>query len=239
MWLQNLSSIFNGFDLASLARKYQTDKSGGHAYAGIYQHYFRRFKFKRIKLLEIGIGGYEAAYAGGGSLRMWRRYFPFAMVYGIDIHDKTPHQERRIHTFRGSQSDTDFLRQLASYVGELDIIIDDGSHHSSDVIASFKALFPQLKSGGLYVIEDTQTSYWEACGGSSTNLRLETTTMNFFKARIDGLNYREFMLEQYEPTPFDEQIKSLHFYHNMIVVEKGDNTEESNVLRNNTLPEVH
>lgn len=45
-----------------------------------------------------------------------------------------------------------------------DIIIDDGSHMVRHVIASFEALFPYLRRGGLYIIEDLHTSYWKRYG---------------------------------------------------------------------------
>ena len=35
-----------------------------------------------------------------------------------------------------------------------DIIIDDGSHDPKDQIKSFESLFPSLKCGGVYVVED-------------------------------------------------------------------------------------
>ncbi|WP_138774321.1 class I SAM-dependent methyltransferase [Desulfohalovibrio reitneri] len=106
---------------------------------------------------------------GGSSLRMWRTYFPKARVYGIDIHDKKSHDERRIKTFKGSQVDGDFLDRVIDEIGRPDIIIDDGSHINSHIIGSFEHLFPKMKEGGIYAVEDQQTSYWpEHYGGWST-----------------------------------------------------------------------
>ena len=59
---------------------------------------------------------------------------------------------------------------LKSINSELDIIIDDGSHINEHVIRTFQYLFPKLKPGGIYVVEDTQTSYRQDYGGDDKNL---------------------------------------------------------------------
>ena len=58
--------------------------------------------------------------------------------------------------FRGDQSDKLFLSKVIKQIGRPSIIIDDGSHKSDDITTSFKYLFPKLKNGGLYVVEDTR-----------------------------------------------------------------------------------
>lgn len=69
--------------------------------------------------------GYSDPNLGGGSLRMRRTYFPKGQSYGIDIFDKSAHNEKRTKTFQGSQADTDFLRSVVENTGSLDVIIDD------------------------------------------------------------------------------------------------------------------
>jgi len=54
--------------------------------------------------------------------------------------------------------------------------------------------------------------------------------MNYFKSLVDGLNYEEFTINDYIPTYFDKNIISMHFYHNLVFVYKGQNKEGSNVL---------
>ena len=228
-----LIGLILGRDLSKLAIIYDTDKYGSHYYTPHYKKYFRKFKYKKIKLLEIGVGGYEFPDKGGNSLRMWKRYFPFGKIFAIDIYDKSPQEEKRIKIFKGSQIDHEFLSNVIKDIGEIDIIIDDGSHINQHVINSFGYLFPKLKKGGVYVIEDTQTSYWENFGGDSKNPENPGTTMNFFKKITDSLNYKEFMIKDYTPSYYDRNIISVHFYHNMIFIFKGDNNEDSNILINN------
>src|SRR5690606_41306911 len=68
-----------------------------------------------------------------------------------------------------------FLALVINNIGEPDLIIDDGSHINEHVIESFNFLFPRLKSGGIYVIEDVQTSYWVDYGGDNIEMNNNTT----------------------------------------------------------------
>lgn len=224
----------SGRNLERLAEIYRTDKTGAHFYTPHYQRHLGKFRLKKINLLEIGVGGYEDPYDGGNSLRMWKRYFPFGRIYSIDIFDKSPLQERRIKIFKGSQVDEEVLSSAVREIGEIDIIIDDGSHVNEHVIKTFEFLFPKLKDGGIYVVEDTQTSYWEDFGGNSEDRRNSDTIMNYFKGLTDSMNNKEFVSPGYKQTYFDKKIVSMHFYHNLIFIFKGDNDEASTRIVNNS-----
>ena len=219
-------------DLTSIAKKHGTDKADGHFYMLHYETHFSKFKNEKINLLEIGVGGYDKPDEGGASLRMWKEFFKRGNIFGIDIYDKHLLEEERITIFKGSQTDRAFLTSVINETGPLDIIIDDGSHINSHVINSFNILFPLLKVGGIYAIEDIQTSYWPDHGGNSFNLNKSDTTMNFFKKLTDGLNYEEFDNPYYKPSDFDKHIVSIHFYHNLIFLYKGLNNEGSLAARN-------
>ncbi|MFY0714765.1 class I SAM-dependent methyltransferase [Seonamhaeicola sp. NFXS20] len=231
--IRYLKAFLYPFNLSKIARIHKTDKYGYHFYTPHYQNHFKTYKFKRNTILEIGVGGYEDPYIGGNSLRMWKSYFPFSKIYALDIYDKSFLQEKRIKIFKGSQVDYDFLDEIIKETGEPDIIVDDGSHVNEHVIKTFKHLFPKLKKGGIYVVEDTQTSYWEGYGGDSTNFDNKNTICGFFKSLIDCLNNEEFIIENYQKTYYDKHIISMHFYHNMIFIYKGDNDELSNKVRGN------
>jgi len=219
-----------------LATIYGSDKWGTHSYASHYARHFRHLRRKKITLLEIGIGGYDDPKRGGASLRMWRRYFPNAQIVGLDYFDKSPHAERRIRIYRGDQSDENILRKIVADVGPPDIIIDDGSHVNQHVIKSFEVLFPLLADEGIYVVEDTQTAYWPDFGGSSDDLLHAPTSMCLVKRLVDCLNYEEFIRPGYVPSYYDRNITSLHFYHNLVFIQKGPNQEGSNLISNNAPP---
>jgi len=195
----------NENNLDKLGKIYGTDKIGKHFYTQHYSSHFESFRAKEINMLEIGVGGYKKPLKGGKSLRMWKKYFPFGKIFSIDIYDKSPLQEDRIKIFRGSQVDEAFLDEVVKEIGEIDLIIDDGSHINEHVIETFKLLFPKLKDGGIYAIEDTQTSYWEKYGGDSEDLNNPKTMMNFFKSLTDALNNQEFIIPNYKQNYFDKK----------------------------------
>jgi hypothetical protein len=220
-----------GGDLPALAAWFGTDKWGDHWYARHYETHFRHRRRERLRLLEIGIGGYADPNRGGESLRMWKAYFPRAHVVGLDIARKDRLDEPRIRTVMGSQDDAGLLRRLSMTHGPFDIVIDDGSHQNAHVIASFQVLFPLLADDGLYVVEDTQTAYWPAFGGAPPGTAHAPTSMNFLKSLADALNYREFPRgPDWTPDPLGAHIVGLHFYHNLVFIQKGRNDEPSNVL---------
>lgn len=219
--------------LSELAVKHQTDKWGGHFYTQHYHRHFQHLRYENINVLEIGIGGYDDPLKGGESLRMWQDYFPNARIYGIDIADKTAHDSNRIKTFKGSQVDYKFLDKVVDAIGQINIIIDDGSHVNSHIIDTFKYLFPRLGNDGIYAAEDLQTSYWESYGGNSFCLDRSGSAVNFFKSLIDGLNHKEFINPRYVPSYFDKHIVSMSWYHNLLFLQKGENDEESNIVRGN------
>ena len=156
----NFISHIYSRNLNKLALYNVTDKWGGHWYTQHYELYFKNIRKKKLNILEIGVGGESNPNEGGASLRMWKEYFPNSYLYGIDIYDKSSLQEKRITIFKGSQADEDFLKKVCTKISDIDIIIDDGSHINEHVITSFETLFPFLKKGGYYAIEDIQTSYW-------------------------------------------------------------------------------
>jgi hypothetical protein len=95
-FMLNILSIGKRGNLNKLGKLYETDKIGVHNYTTHYMTHFRKYRFKRIKLFEIGVGGHDNPMEGGKSLRMWKKYFPFGEIYGLDIYDKSAFREKRI-----------------------------------------------------------------------------------------------------------------------------------------------
>ena len=105
------------------------------------------------------------------------------------------------------------------------VVVDDGSHRPEHIRETFRILFPLLDDAGVYVIEDTQTSYWPQWGGS-TDLQSRETTMALVKDLLDGLQYEEFE-GAHEPSYSDQHVVAVHAYHNLVIIEKGLNNEGS------------
>lgn len=226
--MQAIKSFLVFGDLNRLALIWGTDKWGEHWYTQHYNRHFKDFKNKKFNLLEIGVGGYEKPDKGGNSLRTWKYYFNKASIFAIDIYDKSPHEEKRIKIFEGSQVDKLFLDNVCKQIGDIEIIIDDGSHINEHIIETFIILFPKLKVGGIYVVEDLQTSYWTEYGGDNINLDNPQSAINFFRSLVHCLNYKEFASSNnYKPSYFDENIFQIHFYHNMVFIYKLKNVEKT------------
>jgi len=213
--------------LTTLAERTGTDKWGVHHYTPHYERHLAHLRDQPFVLLEIGVGGYDREGEGGGSLLMWRRYFKQAEVVGLDIEDKSFLDRPRMTTVQGDQTDTAALESLIERFGVPLVVIDDGSHRPDDIITTFEFLFPLLPDGAVYAIEDTQTSYWPEFGGSEDR-GSPSTTMAFAKRLVDGLNHEEFLDSDYQPSYTDTHVRSVHCYHNLVIVEKGDNVEGSN-----------
>lgn len=212
--------------LDEIAIKYGTDKSPlWHNYTRHYLRYFSPLREKRLKVLEIGV-------AQGQSLKMWEEFFPNAEIFGIDTNsDCLKSANERVKVFIGDQADEKFLKSFAEKAGgNFDIIIDDGGHFMHQQITSFRILFPCLNAGGIYVIEDLCTSYWENFGGG---FRKSYTTVEFLKDLIDELNNRgkqgcgdpakiSYSLQENELNYFTTYLDSIHFYLSICFIFKRD-----------------
>lgn len=209
--------------LAELCVRYGSDKWGAHAYTRRYERHFAPLRDQPLNILEIGVGGFTDPRRGGASLSVWKRYFPRALVHGMDITDKTALSEQRITVLQGDQSCTDDLAAVAAAAGPFDIVIDDGSHVSAHLLTTFHALWPALRYGGMYIMEDLQTSYWPSFGGRDDTFDDPATSVGFLKTLVDGLNHEE--IDGRQPAGTDAAIGALHFYHNLVVIEKESNLD--------------
>jgi hypothetical protein len=140
--------------LDALGIQYGTDKSSlHHGYLDIYEKLFKLSRNEPIKLLEIGV-------LDGGSLKTWEAYFPHATIVGADINPAVrQYQTKRIEIAILDQSNLQNLVDIGIRSGPFDIIIEDGSHLWEHQTTTLKTLFPFLKPGGLYVVEDLQTNF--------------------------------------------------------------------------------
>ncbi|GLO04311.1 TPA: class I SAM-dependent methyltransferase [Pseudomonas putida] len=199
------------------------------SYIDEYQRLFAPLQGKRIRLLEIGV-------QNGGSLEIWEQFFPKAeQILGCDVEQECKSlkfSSPKINVIVGDIKDKatiDAITLIAKQ--DLDIIIDDGSHISDDIVASFLHLFPKLKSGGLFVAEDLHCSYWPDFNGGLTNPK---SSNSFFKMLVDVINYEHWTtaqnpavyLGEYFDIPDDacrwlNQIHSIEFINSMCIIKKS------------------
>lgn len=169
-------------ELLDLLDQYCSDKGtfwqSKHHYGTAYHALFGSLRDSVTSILEIGIGEDTAP-----SVQAWATYFPRAHVYPIDIKTKAEvsmrarpggatdklikHQAQfgceynrsmwdnpRVHlTLETDASNPEQLSKVA-LPPELDIILDDGSHRYLDQQRTLHTLWPRLRAGGFYIVED-------------------------------------------------------------------------------------
>ena len=144
--------------LTKLCNKYKTDKGdrffGCHGYAAIYHSLFEGLRAKELIVCEIGLSHpNDRDTVKTPSLRVWRDYFPKAKIFGFDIDDFSTVRIPNCTILRGDSSSREDLRRLGG-LGPFDIVIEDASHASHHQQITLAALFPFMKSNGLFCIED-------------------------------------------------------------------------------------
>lgn len=194
-------------DLDSIGHKFGTDKNSDyHNYLDKYDFFLNKFRDKEINVLELGV-------SKGASIAMWEEYFPKAIIYGVDINEKCRiYEEGRKRILIEDLSYEDQIRKLVDIAPE--IIIDDASHIWSHQIKALYELLPCIPPGGVYILEDLETSFGAhtakyADASVSTydflsaisevvtsygNLRLERLSCNFYPVK-DEIEYLANQIE--------------------------------------------
>ena len=151
--------------LCKLAFKYGADKCPklNHMYTPFYYDLFKSKKKKIKKVFEFGVGNWRQykhipGYVVGASLYMWRDFFPNAEVYGADIVQESVFKDERIETFQCDETKPEDVIALMKKVGseDIDIFIDDASHHVHDQRLLCETIMPLLNKDAIYIIEDTR-----------------------------------------------------------------------------------
>ena len=148
----NAFGYFHHGELDQIGIDESTDKSRlTHNYLDKYEFFLTPFRDRKITLLELGV-------YYGSSLRMWKKFFPKAQIIGVDIIEEfKKYAEPRIQIEMLDLSLIENLESLKKYQPR--IIIDDASHFWSHQIKAMSVLFSCLPSGGIYIIEDMETSF--------------------------------------------------------------------------------
>ena len=164
-----------------------TDKADDHRFTEFYYDYC--VKYTSPKLLEVGV-------SGGHSLNMWSQFYPTGEIVGMDI-DISPFISRQripynaasmevkignITVYSGDQENKYDLLKSLKYHKEYDIIVDDGGHTMKQQQITLGTLFPYVKSGGIFIMEDLHTSFYGGYnpfdGNISTYDIIEKISMN-------------------------------------------------------------
>lgn len=205
-------------------------------YTKVWDNIFSPLKEKEINILEIGI-------QNGGSLEIWAKYFLNAKnIIGCDNEKLCRFlnfSDPRISIVLGNINEITTQEKILKIAPKLDIIIDDGSHKSDDVIRTFARYFNVLNYNGLYVIEDLHTSYWKNYGGG---LSYPYSAMSFLKRLADIINHEhwensqqrlDYISPYVEKYKFDvnkldlAELHSINFLNSLCIIQKQVSTNNT------------
>ena len=155
-----------------------------------YDRAFSEYRDSPVRLLEIGI-------QNGGSLEIWSKYFLNGVKFvGCDINPKCSRlqfDDSRISVVIGDANADGTQKAILNHSPEFDIVIDEGSHVSSDIVKSFVKYFTKIVDGGVYIAEDLHCSYWQEYEGG---LYDPFSSISFFKALADIINFEHWGVDK-------------------------------------------
>ena len=192
-------------------------------YFDIYHRHLQSYRDRPVTIVEFGV-------ESGGSLQMWKSYFgPQARLVGVDINPKCAAlAEPQIEIVIGDQDDRQFLRSLAERIGPIDVLIEDGGHRMTQQIATFEEMWPSIVDGGIFLIEDLHTSYWERHQGG---YRREGTFIEYAKNLIDQQHAWHSREDEFEVDDYTRSIAGMHVYDSIIVFDKATVTEPTSKMK--------
>ncbi len=151
---------------------------------------------------------------------MWQGFFaPDAELFFLDIDPECQkHAKGNAKIIIGDQSDPVFMLGVVQEYGPFDVIIDDGGHTMRQQTVSFEVLWPSLKSPGIYLVEDTHTSYMHRFDGGYLK---PDSFIEYSKALVDTMHaWYSREPERLAPTPKTRELTSVAFYDSIVVFEK-------------------
>lgn len=181
-------------------------------YFDVYDRHLGKFVDMKPRVLEIGV-------LGGGSIEMWHRYFgKGTQTVSIDIDEKCLEYKYNFDAkiVIGDQGNPAFWDEFLKNQDDFDIIIDDGGHTMQQQITTLEKCFPRLKNGGVFVVEDTHTSYWQTPWGGGNH---RNTFLHYCKDLTDAMNRQHHKLSV--STKYNN-LYSMSFYNSQVIFEKEE-----------------
>jgi hypothetical protein len=211
--------------LHEIGMRHGTDKADadhafrGESYLHVYERYLEPIRGFPITLLELGV-------KTGASMRMWKEYFPRGDIRGVDINpDCRRHAEERITVHTLSQDDEHGLNSIADESGGFDVVLDDCSHINSLTIASHRILWPRLKPGGLYIIEDLGMSRVDYSRVVNPDTFMDGELAANVARGVDPAHRRADLTDRFEDIVqrmdnLHGDVRFLHFWPNIAIMQK-------------------
>jgi hypothetical protein len=198
-------------------------------YFDIYDRHFSKYRDKSPIVLEVGVDH-------GGSVEMWKDYFgEGCKIYGVDFNPRCSTVDiEGVEIFIGNQEDPAFWTHIKELIPQVDIFIDDGGHTMGQQKVTFECMYNHVKKDGVYLCEDTHTSYRSNYGGGYKNIN---SFIEYSKNFIDMLNaYHLAGVAPSDPSygtigehiPFRQVTHSAHYYDSIVVLEKREDKQIPN-----------
>lgn len=214
-------------DFKNFGIECKTDKVLTHGYDRFYNKELEEYRnMESIGILEIGIQNSE-------SMKLWKKYFPKAFIYGINTNIN--YQDECSKIFKAEQSNLNDLKRIKSELeNKIYFINDDGCHIPEHQLISFDYLFTNvLEDGGVYIIEDIEVSYWKTGNIYNYNTKYgfehKSSIIEKFKLLVDYTNYNflsdhdKYILEKktdFLSSETKRKILSISFCENCIIIKK-------------------
>lgn len=178
-------------------------------YFAVYQRHIK--PNQPIVLWEIGVDE-------GGSVQLWQRYLgPRAQVVGLDIDPECEaHQRPGVAIRIGNQASTAFLDSVLAEFGVPDVVIDDGSHITTDILTTLSHVYPQMPRSGVYIIEDAHAFFWPESSGGVQSQWIVDELLPVARQLNAQLSRDQITVDEVSRLTF-----GISFYESMIVLERG------------------
>ena len=151
--------------LVSLIDNTETDKNTVHSYLELYETLLSPKKNTAKNILEIGIGDFKEK--NGGSIKLWKAYFPNAKIYALDILpknrvlDEIINDERVVlFTSTNAYDEKFFNENILKKNLKFDLMLDDGPHTLESMKTFIRLYSKVMTDDGILIIEDVQSIDW-------------------------------------------------------------------------------
>ena len=195
-------------------------------YFKIYEEVLKKYKNKKIKFVEVGIGD-------GGSLFMWRSFFKQKIeIIGVDLNPGAKKLEKDGFKIAiGDQADPSFWKNFYKKYGKIDVLLDDGGHKNIQQITTLMESINYIKPDGMIIIEDTHTSFMKKKGFKNPS---KYSLINFSNLIIENI-HRQNPSTDRKPNFISRKIESVLFYDSMVCLNffKKERKTDSRLIENN------
>ena len=213
LFQKSLSDLFENFNsdkgdkfLNQYQKPIKREKNliDGHQYNLFYEKFLNKKKESIIDILELG------TFKGNATASFFY-FFPNAVIDTGDLYpDLFRYKSNRINNFKiDTSSKKELHEKLISKKKKYELIIEDAGHYFKDQIISLFMLFPKLKKGGIFIIEELD---FPDTRDDMNILREKPTLKNILNLVNERKDFISKYVDQSEKKYFLENFKSINIF---------------------------